>query len=217
MLGLVLAAAVNAAPVQIAPGTYTYTAMLAGAKVGISTLTVTDVNGATQISEHASGQVSGDGGSANATLTLGADLSPISYQLTGMNNGSPVKDSATIANATADVTNVHGQSQSFDLLASTKHFVIVDLGVFSGLLPLPAQMRAWNDATVLAVIPSLGQSVALIPSSATPPPRPAGVPKTDQVVAFSGQAPFTIWYDPATNVPDEIDVAAEGLTVTRNR
>jgi hypothetical protein len=219
MLGLVLATTlVAAASPVIAPGTYTYDATLAGAKVGTSTLIVKTVNGATEIDEHASGAVSGSGGaSADATLMLGTDLSPTAYHLSGTSNGSPVKDSATIANSTANVTNVHGQNQSIDLLASTKHFVVVDLGVFAGLLPLPAQMRAWNNAAVLAVVPSIGQSVSLVPSGAAAPTRPATVPATDQSLSFDGQAPFTIWYDPSTNVPDEIDITSQGIVVTRQR
>jgi hypothetical protein len=218
MFGLILASTlIAAAPPSIAPGTYTYNATLSGAKVGTSTLTVKAVNGNTEIDEHASGAVAGAGASANATLLLGNDLAPTSYQLTGTNNGSPVKDGATIANGTASVTTVRGQSQSIDLLASTKHFVVVDLGVFAGFLPLPAQMRAWDNAPALAVVPSLGQSVALVPSSAAAPARPAAVPAADQSLSFDGQAPFTIWYDPTTNVPDEIDVTSQGIVVTRQR
>jgi hypothetical protein len=219
MLGLLLASTlVASAPVTLAPGTYTYTATLAGANVGHSTLTVTSVNGTTQISERASGAMSGQSASANASLTLGTNLDPTSYQLKGVNDGSPVTDAATVTGTTANVTNVHGKKQSFDLLSSTKHFVIVDFGTFAGFLPLPAQMRAWNNPVVLAVIPSLGQSVSLIPADATAPPaRPSTVPAADQSISFQGQAAFTIWYDPATNVPDEIDVTAQGLTVTRQR
>lgn len=219
MLGLLLASTlVASSPVQIAPGTYSYTATLAGAKVGSSTLTVKDVNGTTQIDEQASGAMSGDSATANAVLNLGPDLAPTSYQLNGMNDGSPVKDAATITGTTANITNVHGKHQSFDLLASTKQFVILDFGTFAGFLPLPAQMRAWNDPVVLAVVPSIGQSVSLIPADAsTVPTRPATVPATDQSISFQGQAAFTIWYDPTTNIPDEIDVTAQGLTVIRQR
>jgi hypothetical protein len=220
MLALALASTlIAAAPVQIAPGTYTYTATMAGANIGSSTLTVSNANGTTTIDESAAGSVGGAGAKANATLTLAPDLSPTTYQLTGVSNGSPVKDAVTIADAKANVTNVHGKTSSVDLLGSTKHFVVLDLGVFAGFLPLPAQMRAWSDATVLAVIPSIGQSVALVPAGpSTPPPaRPSKVPATDQSLSFEGQAPFTIWYDPTTNVPDEIDVTSQGIVVTRQR
>jgi hypothetical protein len=219
MLGLVLATQVAAMTpqTQIAPGTYTYTAMLSGANVGTSTVTVKNVNGAMQIDEQASGAMGGDKASANATLQLGADLAPTSYTLTGTNNGSPVKDAATIAGTTATVTNVHGQTQPIDLLASTKHFVVLDFGAFAGFVALPAQMRAWNNAIVLAVVPSIGQSVALIPAATQPTTPPAGVPAGDVAVAFEGQTAFTIWYNPATNIPDQIDVTAQGLTVTRQQ
>ncbi|HUA08839.1 MAG TPA: hypothetical protein VMA98_06140 [Candidatus Acidoferrales bacterium] len=209
MVGLLLAAG-------LAAGTYTYTATIAGTNVGTSTLTVKNIGTTTEIDEHATGAISGESASANATLILGPDLGPLTYQLNATNDGSPIKDSATIQNSTANITNVHGQSQSFDLLGSTKHFVVVDLGTFAGFFPLPAQMRAWDDVAVLAVVPSLGQTVTLVPD-ATAATRPSTVPAADLPISFSGQAPFTIWYDPTTNVPDEIDVTAQGLVVTRNR
>ena len=212
MVGLLLIA-----QLQIAPGTYTYNATLGGTKVGTSTLTVKSVGASTEIDEQASGAVSGASATANATLMLGSDLSPLSYHLSATNDGSPLKDSATITAGTASVTNVHGATQSFDLLASTKHFVVVDLGTFAGFMPLAAQMRAWDNAAVLAVVPSLGQSVTLVPDTSAPADRPSGIPASDVGISFTGQAPFTIWYDPATNVPDEIDVTAQGLTVTRQR
>ena len=219
MLGLLLASTLVATTgrATLAPGTYTYNATMTGAKIGTSVLTVQSINGRTVIAERASGDYGGNGASATATLTLDADLAPLSYALSGTTNGSSVQDSAKIVNATADVVNVHGQNQAFDLLASTKHFVIIDLGAFAGFFPLPAQMRAWNDDAVLAVVPSIGLTAALVPSIATPPSRPPTVPAGDQSLTFDGQAPFTIWYDPATNVPDEIDVTAQGVVVTRQR
>lgn len=219
MLGLLLASTLVATmgPVTLAPGTYTYNATMTGTKVGTSVLTVQNIGGKIVIAEHATGDYGGNGASATATLTLDADLAPMSYALSGTTNGSAVQDSARIVNTTANVVNVHGQDQAFDLLASTKHFVILDLGAFAGFFPLAAQMRAWNDDAVLAVVPSIGQTAALIPSNATPPARPPTVPSGDQSLSFDGQAPFTIWYDPATNVPDEIDVTAEGVVVTRQR
>jgi len=201
----------------IAPGTYTYNATLAGANVGTSTLVVKSVGTTTVIDEKVTGTISGSGASASDTLVLGADLGPLTYQMNAMQDGSPLKDSATIANATANITDVHGKSASFDLLANTKHFVVADFGLFAGLLPLPAQMRAWDDAPVLVVVPMLGRSVALAPDAGASAQRPASVPASDVALVFSGEAPFTIWYDPSTNVPDEIDVTAQGLTVTRQR
>ncbi len=210
MLGMLLA-------VAIAPGTYTYTATLAGANVGTSTLVVKSVGTSTEIDEKVTGTISGSDASANDTLVLGADLAPLTYQMNATEDGSPLKDSATIANTTASVTDVHGKNESFDLAAPTKHFVVADFGLFAGLLPLPAQMRAWNNAPVLVVIPELGRSAALVPDAGATAKRPTSVPASDIALVFSGEAPFTVWYDPTTLVPDEIDVSAQGLTVTRQR
>ena len=210
MLAMLLAAA-------IAPGTYTYNATLAGATVGTSTLVVKSVGASTEIDEKVTGTISGSDASANDTLVLGADLGPLTYQMNATQDGSPLKDSATIVNTTASITDVHGKSSSFDLLANTKHFVVADFGMFAGLLPLPAQMRAWDNQPVLVVVPMLGRSVPLAPDASARAQRPAGVPATDVALIFTGEAPFTIWYDPATLVPDEIDVTSQGLTVTRQR
>jgi hypothetical protein len=217
VIGLLLATALAAtAPVPlIPPGTYTYTATMGGASVGTSTLTVKNVGTTTVIDEQVKGALSGSAASASDTLILGADLAPLSYQMNATEDGSPLKDSAHIENTTASVTDVHGKSASFDLLASTKHFVVADFGLFAGLLPLPAQMRAWDNAPFLVVVPELGRSATLVPDTSVTPQRPAGVPAQDVAISFSGDAPFTIWYDPATNLPDEIDVTSQGLTVTR--
>ena len=219
MVGLLLATGlVAAAPAtHIPPGTYTYTATMGGANVGTSTLTVKRVGDTTVIDERVIGALSGSAASASDTLILGADLGPLSYQMNAISDGSPLKDSARIQNATANVTDVHGKSASFDLLATTKHFVVADFGLFAGLLPLPAQMRAWNDAPVLVVVPELGRSATLVPDAAAKAQRPSSVPAGDLAIVFAGDAPFTIWYDPSTNLPDEIDVTSQGLTVTRER
>jgi hypothetical protein len=219
MFGFLLAAGLVAAAsaAHIPSGTYTYTATMGGASVGTSTLTVRNVGDTTVIDEQVKGALSGSAASASDTLVLGADLAPLSYQMNAVEDGSPLKDSAHIDSTTASVTDVHGKSASFDLGASSKHFVVADFGLFAGLLPLPAQMRAWDNAPFLVVVPELGRSATLVPDQSVNPQRPAGVPGQDAAISFTGDAPFTIWYDPSTNVPDEIDVTSQGLTVTRQR
>jgi hypothetical protein len=209
----VLAAAPPAA--SIAPGTYVYKASLAGTSVGTSTITVKQNGTVTEIDERASGSYQGESGSGSALLLLGSDLAPTHYQATGSFAGSPTKDSATIDGTSASVTTPRGQTSSIGLLASTKHFVVIDLGTMAGFIPLPAQMKAWDDSPALAVVPTFGQSVALIPDDGPAPARPAGVPPADVAISFSGQTPFTIWYNPITFVPDEIDITSQGLVVVR--
>jgi hypothetical protein len=219
MFGLLLATGMvaSAPATHIPPGTYTYAATMSGASVGTSTLTVRNVGDTTVIDEQVKGALSGSAASATDTLVLGADLAPLSYQMNAVSDGSPLKDSAKIDSTTASVTDVHGKSASFDLAATTKHFVVADFGLFSGLLPLPAQMRAWDNGPFLVVVPELGRSATLVPDVKATAQRPASVPAGDVAIVFTGDAPFTIWYDPSTNLPDEIDVTSQGLTVTRQR
>ena len=209
MIGLVLAA-------NLVAGTYTYKTSYHGADLGTSTVTVTENSGATQISEQTSGSYSGTSGNANATLVLNSDLSPASYKATGTMGGSPIADSATISGDTAQVTNAQGASSTFKLTADQRHFVVVDLGTVAGFVALPAQMQAWKNPSVCAVIPSFGQSIAIAPDPSAPA-RPAKVPASDVAVSFAGHTPFTVWYNPTTLVPDEIDVASQGVAITRTQ
>jgi len=79
-------------------------------------------------------------------------------------------------------------------------------------------MAAWNDAPSTAIAPTRPGSVLLdVAAQATPAPHPAGVPDGDVAIVFGGRLPFTIWYDPATFVPDEIDVPSENVSATRIR
>ena len=201
----------------IPPGVYTYAATMNGAPVGTSTLTVRSVGGTTVIEERVTGQISGESASASDTLVLGSDLAPTTYAMNASQDGSPMKDAAKLDGATASITNVHGKPGAFNLPAGAKHFVVSDFGLFSGLLALPAQMRAWSNTPVLVVIPEIGRAAQLAPDASVNPQRPGGVPANDLPIVFTGDAPFTIWYDPATNLPDYIDVSAQGITVTRQK
>ncbi|MDQ2865468.1 MAG: hypothetical protein M3R51_04525 [Candidatus Eremiobacteraeota bacterium] len=212
-LALTIGASAAATP-AIAPGTYTYAASSSGSSVGTSVVTVAANGADTVISEKGSGTAQGQSGNAADTLTLGADLAPTAYQLSGTVGARSLNGSATFANNTATVTGLNG-TKSFDLLGSTKHFIVIDLGVLAGFIALPAQMAAWNDTAALAVIPSYGTSIPIAPDASLKPARPATVASGDTALAFGGQIPFTIWYNPRTYVTDEIDVPAQSLTVIR--
>ncbi|HEV7180091.1 MAG TPA: hypothetical protein VGN11_09470 [Candidatus Baltobacteraceae bacterium] len=212
-LGLTIAAAGASGP-AVPPGTYSYAAAINGQGIGTSTITVTADGGSTVISEKGAASMQGQSGSANDTLTLGSDLAPSAYKATGNLGQQAVQDSATFQGNSVSVSGLQG-TKSFGLPGNAKHFIVLDLGTLSGFVALPAQMKAWNNAAVLAVVPSYGQSLALVPDSSQRPARPTGVPANDVALAFAGQFPFTVWYDPATLVTDELDVPAQGLSVTR--
>ncbi|HET9030858.1 MAG TPA: hypothetical protein VFN49_11860 [Candidatus Aquilonibacter sp.] len=208
MIGLVLAATIGA-------GSYTYHASYHGADLGTSKITVTNTAGATQIAEQTSGAYSGASASGNATLVLNPDLSPSSYRASGTMAGNPIADSATVSGNTARVTNAQGASSSFTLTGGASHFVLVDLGTLAGFVALPAQMKAWNSPTVMAVIPSFGQSLTLQPEASVPQTRPSGVPAADVGMSFGGHTPFTMWYNPTTLIPDEIEIPSQSVVITK--
>ena len=215
LLPLTLAALIAAAPGPSIPaGTYTYSASVNGQTMGTSVVTVSTVGANTVLNEKGSGSAQGQSGNATATLTLGPDLSPTAYQAAATLGSQQLKDSATFAGTSATVSGVQG-SKSFSLPGTAKHFVVVDLGTVAGFVALPAQMKAWNNGAVLAIVPSYAQSLSIAPDASLQPARPATVPANDAVLAFGGSVPFTLWYDPGTLVTDEIDVASQGLSVTR--
>jgi hypothetical protein len=207
MIGLVLAA-------NLAAGTYTYKTQYQGVDLGTSTLTVRSSGGSTEISEQTLGAYHGTSGNANATLTLDSDLTPVAYQARGSMAGNPIADSATITGDTAQITSAQGDRTSVQLTSEAKHFVVVDLGTTAGFLALPAQMQAWNDAPVCAVVPSFGQSITMTAAPASDA-KPSGLRASDVGLTFQGHTPFTVWYDPATLIPDQIIIAAQGIVITR--
>jgi hypothetical protein len=108
--------------------------------------------------------------------------------------------------------------QTFALDPNAKHFVVIEPGLLSGIFALPAQMQAWNDSPVTAIAPAYGREEPLPPATpATSASRPANVPASDVSLSVGGSVPFTVWYDPATLIPDEIDVPSQSAAVTRVR
>jgi hypothetical protein len=201
---------------QLAAGSYTYTAARDGATVGTSQVTVKANASGVEIDESLSGTLNGQQSSGSATYILAADLSPVSYTANGSIGGDAVKDSATVRGTSASVASAGGEPQSIALAAPATKFVVIDLGAVAGFVPLAAQMNAWSNPDVMVLVPMYGLSLNLDPPT-TAQTRPANVPSADVALSFSGHAPFTVWYDPATLVPDEIDVPSQDITVTRKR
>jgi hypothetical protein len=214
MLSTLMLLAATAGTPTIAPGTYTYNAAVAGKIAGTSVLTV-KAGPPMEIDEQATGGSGAQASSAKATLMLGPDLAPISYTGDYNTAGTPVSVAATLTPTTATVGK-----QTYPLTGSAKHFIVVELGLSAGLFVLPAQMQAWNDTTALIVAPAMvgmAGTIPVSPDSTLAGARPSTVPAQDLALAIGGQFPFTIWYDPATYVPDEIDVPSQNVVVSRVR
>lgn len=216
MLALTAVLAVTA-PAAPPDGVYKYALTLAGQTLGTNAITVSrDTAGNVVLSETGSGSMNGQSGSVQDTLTLGADLAPAAYQ-----SVSSIADSRNLRAAvtfTGDRAQQTGDvTKTYTLSPDAKHFVMLDLGPFTGFFALPAQMAAWNDPPVYAVVPlyAHGSPLALDPSAK--PQRPSTVPVSDAQISVSKPLPFTLWYDPKTFVVDEMDAPTEGFTVTRTR
>jgi hypothetical protein len=213
MFALLLAASLLApAPPD---GTYSYTSTMNGAEIGKTSITLSRAaNGDVVLSEAGSGNMNGQSGSVQDTLTLDAQLQPKTYSsLASIADSRNMKATISFdggqARQTGDVNKV------YDLPAGTKHFVLTDVGPFSGFFMLPAQMRAWRDEPVVALVPNFAQSVPLTLDAALRPDRPAGVPAADAQMSFTNLVQLTVWYNPRTLVVDRVDVPSEGLIVTR--
>jgi hypothetical protein len=209
---LVLLAALSAGGPALAPGTYSYSAAYNGSVVGASKVTVTRSGNGFAIAEDSSGQIGGQQGTGTSRLVLGADLSPLSYT-----ESYQVPDDHATASVALTATSATSGGESFALSGDAKHFVVIEIGLVAGLFALPAQMQAWNNAAVQAIVPSFKASLSMTPDSSLTAARPDGVPAGDVALTFGGMTPLTIWYDPATSIPDQFVVPSQNIVVTRVR
>lgn len=217
MIGLTLALMVASAPATKLPadGTYAYTGAHAGKAFGHTRVTVSHDAATVTIVENGSGAVNGETGTATATLSLAVtDLSPTSYT-SKLTQGTDVTQSiVAFAGNTATLTGA-GDPQTFTLAAGTTHFALADGALLSGFVALPAQLAAWNGGSATLLIPIYEQAIPLSLSGAAAT-RPANVPAGDTSITASVPVEVTEWYDPATMIPDEIDVPMLDLTITRD-
>ena len=215
MLALILTLAVNApAPPVPADGTYTYVSSMNGTAIGKTAITVKHAAAGLVLTEQGGGTFNGQQGTVNDTLTLDpAQLAPTGYTLSANVDGRALNMALTFKGAdayqTGDVTQ-----KTYDLV-DAKHFVVLDMGPFSGWFALPAQMQAWNDAPAVAIVPAMGSGITIAPAASNPGARPKTVPPADQAIAITTPMPFTLWYDPKTMLVDQLDFPTQGVTVTR--
>ncbi len=213
MLALILAAVMSTpAP---ADGTYRYVTSMNGAQVEKTQVTVKhDAAGNLLLSESATGNMNGRSGSISDTLTLDPALAPLGYSA-----DASIADSrsmkSTLAFKGAQAVQTGDVTKTYALSADAKHFVVLDFGPFTGYFALPAQMQAWGDQPVVAIVPLYAQGVSITVDKTLAPDRPKTVPPTDAQISIKSPVQFTVWYDPKTLLVDEMDVPAEDVSVTR--
>lgn len=221
MLPLFLTLALDgAAPAFPPAGSYRYDAVVSGKRAGGATLTVAAKPAGTNIAERATGSSDDSDVAIDDTLELDASLMPVSYRAAYKIHDRVLdrveQMNVTVAFAPRAATVTAGaDAREFALGGTSKTFVILDPSSVAGFFALPAQMRAFGGADTTALVPGLGAEKFLNVIPGDKPARPAGVPAADVSVSFAGQAPFVEWYDPATLVPDRIDVPGASLTIVR--
>ncbi len=213
MLPVILAAAASVqAP---ADGTYAYVMSMNGAQIGRSAVTVTrDRTGNVVLSETASGDMNGRSGSIDDVLTLDSTLSPLHY-LANASIADSRNMKTTLTFKGGQATQGGDVHKTYDLAANAKHFVVFDFGPFTGYFAFPAQMRAWNDVPVTAIIPMYAQGMPISIDRSLKVERPKSVPQADVPITVATPVQLTLWYDPKTLVVDELDVPVEGVQVVR--
>jgi hypothetical protein len=211
-------AATVGAPAFPSAGTYAYSASMGGQAVGRWTVTVKPSDSGPQIDENSTASLGGLQLSATATLSLAADLSPVKYAgsyRSAMQN--PTVDVVLTPSAATITGSSGGATSTLALQANTHHFVVVEQGLLAGLFALPAQFAAWKDASVTWIAPMNASSQALGINATAPAARPANLPAQDVALSITGPIPVTLWYDPATLVPDQIVVPSQDAVLTRIR
>lgn len=215
MFPLILTLAL-ATPAAAPPdGTYNYVSALNGTTIAKTVITVKrDASGSIVLSESGSGNMNGQKGSIQDTLTLDSALAPSAYASLASLGDSKSMKSTLVFNG-AQATQSGDVNKKYDLVADAKHFVLMDFGPFTGFFALPAQMHAWSQPPVVAIMPMYAHAMPLTVDATLKPSRPASVPAADEQISFNNMVQITLWYDPQTLIVDEVDVPSEGVIVKR--
>lgn len=218
MLPLILTVAAVTAPATppVLPpdGTYTYVSTMNGTTVGTTAITVSRNSGGIILTEKGGGSFNGESGTIEDTLNLDNTLAPSAYSASASLGERALKSALTFNSGSATETGDAG-TKTYDLTAGATHFVILDLGPFSGWFALPAQMAAWNNAPAIAIAPALGHGFPLAPAPAPASQRPKTVPAADASIDVTSPVGFTVWYDPKTLIVDRVEIPTQGFVVTR--
>jgi hypothetical protein len=105
---------------------------------------------------------------------------------------------------------IGGWGAPVPLAAGTDHFVLFDTDELAGMAALPAQFASWGETTAhVTVVARLGPvttATMQIVADAVPAYKPRVVPTSDRALLVHDAKDLLVWFDPTTNVPDEIDL-----------
>jgi len=159
------------------------------------------------------------------TLVLSPTLDVTAYSSTW--RGAFVFFSRLSTSGRIDVTDAGATYTGFGLrkpavvtLAdNTTHFVVLDGWEMSTLLALPFELNAWKDAPVSVLQTSdnsVPHAVVSTVSRVAPDVRPKYLPAADVMVKLDGPDPVIEWFDPATLIPDLIELPTLRISIHRD-
>jgi hypothetical protein len=223
VLLLAAPAATFAATLPASPpdGSYAYAIFQNGAKIGSTSVTVTRSAGA--VTSHESETITGGDGALTVDQTLDpASLSPTSYVTTPCRLNAQVAVTARLtfdSNGADETVDGTAGATHFPFESGTSHLYLLDGAFMTGFLFLPAQTKAQSLTSFTGLAACSAVSLAYTVGGSAGD-RPQSVPAADAGLAFSTKmnntpVAFVEWYDPQSMVVDEVDVAAEHVTITR--
>ena len=194
------------APSTIPDGTYSYQLRQGNSTIGTTTIAVSRVSGALKIHEVAVLQT---------TFTYDSTLDPATFVTSALH--------AVVASTPIDVTfgatsiqeKVQGQTLNVASVAGAKGIAVLDGPVMTGLFVAPAQIRALGSMAFTGISAAHAQSFAVDFAAAPASSRPAKVDASDigYVTKRLVSGDVTIWADPTTLVPVDLEVPAQGISI----
>jgi len=190
----------------IPDGTYTYEFRAGGSTIGTSVITITRASGAMKAHEVASLQV---------TYTVDSTLDPATFSTNALH--------AVVASTPVDVAfgstslteTAKGKSFTLPIAAGAKGYVVLTGPVMTGFFLTAAQVHATGSMVLTGVDFAAAQSLLITLVQAPASSRPATVGSNDIGYVTKGltSGDVTIWADPSTLVPQEMDVPSQGISI----
>jgi dienelactone hydrolase len=193
-------------------GTYYYSFRQGAAELGTATIALVRVGDIVKI--HESTTLVGQSFTVDQSL-VPATLVPATLDAT-YPGAKPTRIHIVFESQSATET-VDGSSGSKTLspLGGAKGAIALDGPVMSGFFIAPAQARALGSTSLEGFSPGHAATLALTMAPVDPSMRPSAAAPTDAGVTVTGlpSGSVTIWYDPGTLLPHDVEVPAQAISI----
>lgn len=190
----------------IPDGTYTYDFRAGGSSIATSVITITRANGAMKAHEVASLQV---------TYTVDSTLDPATFSTTALHAVVGATPLDVAFGSTSLTETAKGKTFTLPIAAGAKGYVALTGPVMTGFFLTPAQVHATGSMVLTGVDFAAAQSLLITLVQAPKSSRPAKISSSDIGYLTKGMTSgdVTIWADPTTLVPEEMDVPSQGISI----